>query len=417
MTNQDSSSLSEQLLRAREARGETIEQVNQQVGISPKVLRGLESGQLDVVEPVYVLLSLKSYAEHLELDVDKMLHQFEAELGKAPKPTPISVAANAAEGAPLVTGGAAWFADGLEMFRRLPQTQRLTVIIAFVFVGILAVLWLTDNIDFLQEQQSSAQPGEASVAQHLSKSDGNASGAPRASEARQPATPPPAEPLDDDSSELAAEVSPRAETIAQEPEAPAPTAESTVASESTVQAVSAEPSQNTEQGESSPVETENRLEDASRAIVNDDAADSAAPASTPAAAVSEESDEAEVAAPPEAPPATNPQGLSDLLTLEAEAVESTWVQIQWDDGAGGTEVVIRQGEKRRWQARHFFMVKAGRAHGVRFFLQGKLLGNGRLGDPTEVLRFRASRDSVILLSRDLQPLSQLSVEHDVSPSE
>ena len=142
-----------------------------------------------------------------------------------------------------------------------------------------------------------------------------------------------------------------------------------------------------------------------------------APASTPAAAVSEESDEAEVPAPPEAPPATIPQGLSDLLTLEAEAVESTSVQIQWDDGAGGTEVVIRQGEKRRWQARHFFMVKAGRAHGVRFFLQGKLLGNGRLGDPTEVLRFRASRDSVILLSRDLQPLSQLSVEHDVSPSE
>ena len=174
MTNQDSPSLSEQLLRAREARGETVEQVNQLIGISPKVLRGLESGQLDVVEPVYVLLALKSYAEHLELDVDDMLQQFEAELGKAPKPTPISVAANTAEGSPLVTGGATWFADGVEMLRRLPQAQRLTVIIAAIFVGIFAVLWLTDNIDFIQEQQSNAQPHEASVAQHLAESDGNA---------------------------------------------------------------------------------------------------------------------------------------------------------------------------------------------------------------------------------------------------
>ena len=102
-----------------------------------------------------------------------------------------------------------------------------------------------------------------------------------------------------------------------------------------------------------------------------------------------------------------------MLTLAGEAVDSTWVQIQWD-GVDGIEEVIPRGQRRRWQAREFFMVTAGRAHGVRFSLDGKLLGDGRLGEPTEVLRFRASKDRVTLLSRDLQPLSQLSVEHDIA---
>ncbi len=37
---------------------------------------------------------------------------------------------------------------------------------------------------------------------------------------------------------------------------------------------------------------------------------------------------------------------------------------------------------------------------------GLILGEGRLGDPDEVLRFRASRDGVVLLGRDLNPVGE-----------
>ena len=97
--------------------------------------------------------------------------------------------------------------------------------------------------------------------------------------------------------------------------------------------------------------------------------------------------------------------LASPLVLRAEAVDSTWVRVQWDGGTGSAEEIIPGGESRQWEAADNFMVFAGRAHGVRFYLQGKLLGEGRLGDPTQVLRFRASPDEVVLLGKDLTPLS------------
>ena len=91
--------------------------------------------------------------------------------------------------------------------------------------------------------------------------------------------------------------------------------------------------------------------------------------------------------------------------LEAHAMDTTWVQVLWD-GANGIEGTIPQGERRRWVARDSFFVRSGIAHGVHFTFQGQLLADGRLGDPDEVLRFRASRGAVILLGRNLRPIGE-----------
>jgi hypothetical protein len=95
------------------------------------------------------------------------------------------------------------------------------------------------------------------------------------------------------------------------------------------------------------------------------------------------------------------------LRLQADALDSTWVQVQWD-GVDGFEEIIPQGERRTWAADRYFMVRAGRAHGVHFHFQGQLLGEGRLGDPTKVLRFRASADGVQLLGPDLEPIAPIA---------
>ncbi len=407
MTTEGAPSLSDRLLRAREARGETVEQVNQLIGISPKVLRGLESGQLDVVEPVYVLLALKSYAEHLELDVDEMLRMLEAELDVATKPTPIAVAASAGDGASLRTGGAAWLADTLEMFRRLPQAQRLVLIASVVLIVVFLALWYTGNLGD-GSAQSNRQPQEAAVTEHQPD---------RVVDAEATSTSPD---VADDASSTTAPAQQPGRGSSEQVAVATPEIEAAVTAGTTEPAIqdAAGDSRLSESAEPAEIVRSAR----NLAGAGDASAVSVAPV-PPAVAAPADSSNRALAAPPEerpaipVPPAPSQGGASGLLTLEAEAVDSTWVQIQWDGGTGGTEVVIPQGQRRRWQAREFFMVKAGRAHGVRFYLEGKLLGNGRLGDPTEVLRFRASKDSVTLLSPDLQPLSQLSVEHDFTASD
>ena len=128
-----------------------------------------------------------------------------------------------------------------------------------------------------------------------------------------------------------------------------------------------------------------------------------------AAAPLEESETATTTLQEEPVTATEVEGgatdLASPLVLRAEAVDSTWVRVRWDGGTGSAEEIIPAGESRQWEAADNFMVFAGRAHGVRFYLQGQLLGEGRLGDPTRVLRFRASPGEVVLLGADLTPLA------------
>lgn len=82
-------SLACQLRQARADQEETLEQVHQQTGISLHVLRSLEAGQFTVVEPVYVRLALRAYAEHLGLNGNSMVRQLEA-LGHPPPPLQVS---------------------------------------------------------------------------------------------------------------------------------------------------------------------------------------------------------------------------------------------------------------------------------------------------------------------------------------
>jgi hypothetical protein len=91
------------------------------------------------------------------------------------------------------------------------------------------------------------------------------------------------------------------------------------------------------------------------------------------------------------------------LVLEVEAVDSTWVQVNWDE-AGVFQGIVPRGERRTWRAQEYFRVHSGRAHGLRYWFQGQLLGGGTLGDATKVLRFRASAEGLSLLDSNLKLL-------------
>ena len=93
------------------------------------------------------------------------------------------------------------------------------------------------------------------------------------------------------------------------------------------------------------------------------------------------------------------------LVLEALAVDTTWVLVLWD-GKSGVERMMAAGERGQWAARDSFFVRSGVAHGVQFTFQGLLLGDGRLGNSNEVLRFRADRDRVVVLDRNLTPIAE-----------
>ena len=94
------------------------------------------------------------------------------------------------------------------------------------------------------------------------------------------------------------------------------------------------------------------------------------------------------------------------VVLELEARDSTWVQIRWDDAEENFEAIVPPGQRHRFEARDHFVVLSTNPHGLRYWLDGQLLGGGRLGDPTEVLRFRATADGVEFLGLDSQPLTE-----------
>lgn len=73
-----------QLQQARADQGKTLEQVHQRTGISVFILQSLEAGEFTVVEPVYVCLALRAYAEHLGLNGNSIVRQFEAIGGQPP---------------------------------------------------------------------------------------------------------------------------------------------------------------------------------------------------------------------------------------------------------------------------------------------------------------------------------------------
>ena len=97
-------------------------------------------------------------------------------------------------------------------------------------------------------------------------------------------------------------------------------------------------------------------------------------------------------------PAPAPQATAaSPVILELEARDSTWVQIHWDDAAENFEAIVPPGQHHRFEARDHFVVLSTRPHGLKYWLDGQLLGDGQLGDPDKVLRFRATAAGITLL--------------------
>ena len=80
--------IAEELSAAREARGIDIDEAQRQSGISIIALQGIEAGEFDVIEPVFVRLALKAYAEFLGLDPEPLLTRFDQQRSLTPKQPP-----------------------------------------------------------------------------------------------------------------------------------------------------------------------------------------------------------------------------------------------------------------------------------------------------------------------------------------
>jgi cytoskeletal protein RodZ len=469
-------SLSQELRQAREARGESLEQVHQRTGIALTILKGLEEGDFDVVEPVYARLAIDHYATHLGLDGKA----FEARLRDevvASRPPPVEMRAGR-KTSPLPTPTPSPLTD---LLRQQPPGRLAT---AAVVVVVLAIVLYLLGSDDSPATGYTPPPSATAVADRStpppaplprstysqstagSSTDGVAStqtasgGATRdASPAAEPVgTPPTRRPP-----ETAMSATPTSATAAPAPataEAPAPQA-ADAADESPAEAAAPESVTATAEeveaaaapagaDEAAPVDVDDSQ-------VSDASEESAAPASPEAAdatqtettAMSDAPEAVVSTAAPETPALETPaletpaletagaeESLADAtpdqtaaesgeppvlaptgdLVLQVDALDSTWVQIQWDDDDGVVEI-IPEGEQRLFAAQREFLVRAGRAHGVHFRFQGQLLGAGRLGDPTKVLRFRATADGVQLLGPDLEPLGPVAqVQPDTTES-
>jgi cytoskeleton protein RodZ len=90
--------LGTRLLRAREARGLTLEDAERDTRISRRYLQALESEQFELIPaPVYARGFLRSYSQYLRLDPGEMLTLFPREDGGIPAPAAAPVRPQARE--------------------------------------------------------------------------------------------------------------------------------------------------------------------------------------------------------------------------------------------------------------------------------------------------------------------------------
>ena len=132
------------------------------------------------------------------------------------------------------------------------------------------------------------------------------------------------------------------------------------------------------------------------------AADTAVPP-MPAAMTDPQLPKAAELPPPATVPATEPAAAPPAaggLVLEIEAVEPTWVQVRWDE-RGLFETVLQPGSSRRLEAKKQFLIWAGNGRGLRYRFQGQPVAQGTLGDPNRTVRFRASKDGVAAIDREV----------------
>ena len=318
MSEEKQQTIGEELSAARQARGLELEEIQRQSGVSLLVLQGIEAGTLDVVEPVFVRLALKTYAEHLGLDPEPFLSRFDQQYGRIMK----------ARSEPVVVLSQP----------TPPRRSRKPLIVTGSIIGagcVLAVAFFY----FFGDKQTPTQAIE---------------------------TPTQETEITTQETEITTQV---IETPTQETEIP--TQETEI------------PTQETE----IPTQTAHI---SAQSQPTTTPSDSSAQSST------------ELAEPP-ATGATAQTTEPVPVVLELEARDSTWVQIRWDDAAENFEAIVPPGERHRFEARDHFVVLSTRPHGLSYWLNGQLLGNGQLGDPSQVLYFRAAADGIELLTLDSQP--------------
>ena len=305
MSEEKQQTIAEELSAARTARGLDLEEAQRQSGISITALQGIEAGQFDVLEPVFIRLALKAYAEFLDLDSASILTRFDQQQRQTfqPRPRPAVV---------------------LEP-PKPKRNLRMPLIAIGTVVGVCCLL---------------------AVAYYFNSSPLASSQDPASSVAPTQAVPPP--------QAIQTDVPTQMDTPPTEP-LPA-----TALDDSLIAQSSTEP----------------------------DATD--APAS------------ADTSATPVAAQTTEPVP----VVLELEAQDSTWVQIRWDKAAERFEAIVPPGERHRFEARDHFVVLSTRPHGLRYWLDGQLLGDGQLGDPNQVLSFRATADGIEFLVLGSQPSAE-----------
>lgn len=463
MTEKNELSISEALRRGREARGETLEQVQQRLGVSMTILKGIEAGDYNVVEPIYARLAVWHYAEHVGLGGDTMAARFEQEIGLPEDP--VAMRADHSTPVPVASSSAL-----LTFIERQPHSRLIGAVVLFILLLVAAAALVKQSgsqsqsydqpDDYLSSPLSAAGDSASSTESAAdagttaptgsvppAQTPGAASGSAAPATTVAPdiaetqvieASSPPAVPsaagtaggagggevpnadqgnvseetAPETGSAMAAAI-PAAETV--------PTDEIVVSNEASTSAGStaqADPlgiddGQSTPELPSQDQATSNQAEPdqaepdqatSDQAIALDSVT---APVAAVGASVDLDSTTAEdltLASSGIAPSVTAAVGEpTGEIVLEVRALDSTWVQVQWD-GVDGIEEIIPQGQIRQWSADRFFLVRAGRAHGVHFRLQGTLLGDGRLGDATKVLRFRGLADGYQLLGPELEPL-------------
>ncbi len=366
--SEEQQSISQILRAAREQRGLDTDTVYRQTGISLPVLQGMENDHLDIIEPVFARMALQAYAEYLDIDAEPLIDRFNQEHGPAISPTPVSL-----QPVSTATTGP-----------QLPLPP-ISTTLRTIGLGVGALLLLVLAISFFggSDRPKTAQAPPPEPTPVIKSSPVQEQRKKPATEMARKATP-----LTTAVSEASRTVKQRdltsTENSAQQtPQQQAPTSQQNTQARLIDPAPTATPAQPTEGvGLSGSAPSTSPPISATTNSAQPIGLDRASQKPSPVAQLSP----------------------SSGLVLEVEALDSTWLYIRWDDKRTFRGIVPR-GERRRFEADDHFLVLSGRAHGLHYRLNDKLLGNGQLGEATKVLRFRANSDGIEFLGPNFAPLT------------
>ncbi len=359
--------VAELLRQARAELGVSTEDVRRKTGLSINVIGALEEGRFDVIEPPFLRLALRSYVGYLRLDPAQVLAPLERQYAEAEA---LRVATAPPPPAPMTRPRphASW---GLRM------AIAALGVVALAAVYVLLTRGGDDGPDSDELRTELPVPPEHPPASTRPRTE-----APAAAEAAAPARA-----TDTISSGAALTMPVRTDEA---PAQPAPMPESATAMPpATVSGMAA-----------GPAGTDASL---SAAAVGGTAQPTAAMSPSgpaPSTAGPPATGTAAATAPPAAESGVFPPvvaaGDRDVV-LSVQARDSTWVQVMAGDRVVFQGTLV-PGSQRTWRHAEGLVVHAGKARGLRYWLQGQPIADSRLGDPKSILRFRATKSGVSLIN-------------------